>query len=183
MKSYAFKSGMAIDSDGSPRSYAPPSSGLVALDYLKNAGYAGNWWGIACDDHGKPYVQGQNAPCNDPKSKGYYVSTTSYERSEFAHNDTRRYLNSETEKFIVVPNSFRKSVEGIVLGCLVKVSYNGKTAQAVVGDVGPRIGEGSIALANALGIPSNPKKGGVDSGVTYEIFPGVTAPGYRLISA
>lgn len=38
-------------------------------------------------------------------------------------------------------------------------------------DIGPHPGEGSIAMADALGIPSSPKHGGVDSGVTYVAFP------------
>ncbi len=30
-------------------------------------------------------------------------------------------------------------------------------------------------MAESLGIPSDPRTGGVDSGVTYLVFPGVTA--------
>lgn len=164
---------MAIDADGSPRAYAPPPK--EGLDYLANAGHPGNWWGLACDQHGEPYVQLADNP-----APGFYVSTTTYERREFNPDDPRRYLNSETEKFVVVPNSFRKSVPGIVLGCKCLVSYRDKTVEAVAGDVGPRFGEGSIALAKALGIPSDPKSGGVDSGVTYQLFPGVAATGYEL---
>src|SRR5947207_206279 len=44
---------------------------------------------------------------------------------------------------------------------------------AVYGDVGPanKIGEGSIALAAALGVPSSPKSGGVGHGIVYIVFP------------
>jgi hypothetical protein len=40
--------------------------------------------------------------------------------------------------------------------------------------VGPasKIGEASIALAAALGIPSNPKNGGTAHGIVYIVFPG-----------
>jgi hypothetical protein len=50
----------------------------------------------------------------------------------------------------------------------------GASAFAIYGDVGPakKIGEASIALANALGIPSHPKTGGVGHGLVYIIFPG-----------
>lgn len=45
---------------------------------------------------------------------------------------------------------------------------------AVYADVGPanKIGEGSIALAAALGIPSSPKTGGTAHGIIYIVFPG-----------
>ena len=44
----------------------------------------------------------------------------------------------------------------------------------IFGDAGPSgaIGEGSYAMAEALGIPPSPISGGVDSGVTYLIFTG-----------
>jgi acyl carrier protein len=44
---------------------------------------------------------------------------------------------------------------------------------AVVADTGPRnkIGEGSIALATSLGLPSDPRKAGTDKGITYVVFP------------
>jgi hypothetical protein len=43
---------------------------------------------------------------------------------------------------------------GVVVGDIALVSANGRQAAAVVADVGPRrkIGEGSIALARALGL-------------------------------
>jgi hypothetical protein len=35
-----------------------------------------------------------------------------------------------------------------------------------------KYGEGSIALARALGIPSSPRNGGCADGVTFVVFPG-----------
>jgi hypothetical protein len=51
---------------------------------------------------------------------------------------------------------------------------NGKLAQAIFADVGPddEVGEGSIALARALGIPANPRTGGQAGDVAYVVFPG-----------
>jgi Fungal chitosanase of glycosyl hydrolase group 75 len=45
---------------------------------------------------------------------------------------------------------------------------------AVYADVGPasKIGEGSIALAAALGVSSSPKTGGVGDGIVYIVFSG-----------
>ncbi|PYJ80472.1 MAG: hypothetical protein DME69_00520 [Verrucomicrobia bacterium] len=57
----------------------------------------------------------------------------------------------------------------------------GRSELAVYADVGPasKIGEGSIALAAALGVPSSPKSGGVAHGIVYIVFPG-SAQGWPL---
>lgn len=100
-------------------------------------------------------------------------------------NDTSLHLdgkalNADADKYIVLPPQVIQAVRGIVLGCQVQVTNasNGLESYAVVGDVGPhsKIGEGSIALANALGIPSSPTTGGEERRVIrYSIFPGVRA--------
>jgi hypothetical protein len=94
-------------------------------------------------------------------------------------------LNADVDRYIVVPPAIIEGVQGIVLGCRAVVSYNGATTEAVVGDVGPRskLGEISIATAKALGIPWSPISGGVDSGVSYTLWPGIPAPGYNLQAA
>jgi hypothetical protein len=50
---------------------------------------------------------------------------------------------------------------------------NNRSTAAIVADIGPKtkIGEGSMALAERLGIPNSPKKGGADGGVAYLLFP------------
>jgi len=162
----AFKSGMSIDADGSPRAYNPQNTGL---DALGNAGRPGNWWGIATDSRGKPYVQGPNDP-----APGHYVSTTALMDSRFPANDPRRYVDSEKVPFIAVPPQLKD--QGVKLGDLVAVrnERTGKTVFAVVADIGPRdhIGEGSIKLAQELGINPDARRGGAGSGVSYVVFPG-----------
>ena len=51
---------------------------------------------------------------------------------------------------------------------------NGKSSYAIFGDVGPfdRIGEGSVALAENLGIRSDARNGGARGGILYVVFPG-----------
>jgi hypothetical protein len=52
---------------------------------------------------------------------------------------------------------------------------NGKVAAGIVADESASelpTGEGSIALAVALGIESNPRIGGIEQGVGYVIYPG-----------
>jgi hypothetical protein len=86
-------------------------------------------------------------------------------------------LNADVDRYIVVPPSIIQSVPGIVLGSQCYVSFGGIRSPAVVGDIGPhaKLGEGSIALAEALGIPSSPVNGGVDSGVDFQILVGQAA--------
>lgn len=87
-------------------------------------------------------------------------------------------LNSDVDKWIVLPMPVIRAVKGIVLGCQATVHYKGKSCDAVVGDVGPsrKIGEISRAVAFALGINPSPTIGGVDdASVRYEWTPGVAA--------
>lgn len=172
---------MAIDADGGYRTYHQNDD--VALDYLANAGYPGNWWGIATDTgegDGDPVFQKWTDPY-----PGYYVSPTAYENTDYAHIDPRRYLDSETVIFSVTPPQLRTMVAPVVLGCRVRMENleNGLVAWGLVGDVGPKdkIGEGSIAAAEALGIPSSPKSGGTDNKIIhYTLIPGLRTPGYEL---
>lgn len=87
-------------------------------------------------------------------------------------------LNAESEAYIVVPPAILDGVPQPVLGSQAFVSFGSDLAvAAVVGDIGPhtKLGEISIACAQALGIPSSPLSGGVPSGVSYRILPGVPA--------
>jgi hypothetical protein len=64
---------------------------------------------------------------------------------------------------------------GIKLGDIAAVRYNGHVAFAIFADVGPRhkLGEGSMALASALGINNSPTRGGIKGAhVEYLVFPG-----------
>lgn len=172
----AFKSGMTVDADGSPRAYHPRNTGL---DALGNAGRPGNWWGIATDSKGKPYVQGPNDP-----APGHYVSTTALVDGRFKANDPRRYVNSEEIPFVAVPPQLKD--QGVKLGDLVAVrsERTGKTVFAVVADIGPRdhLGEGSIKLAQELGINADARRGGASNGVSYVVFPG-SKPSWPLSHA
>jgi hypothetical protein len=170
--SVSFRGGMSIDADGSPRAYAPAP--LHALDFIGNAGKPGNWWGVACDDDGRPFVQGPHDP-----APGFYVSTTAYERKGFPKSDPRRYLDSEAVRFIVVPGWVRSAVGPVVLGCAGVVTDldTGKEVQVVVGDFGPaeHLGEASMAAAAAFGLNTDPRTGGEERPrFRYTIYPGHT---------
>jgi hypothetical protein len=82
-------------------------------------------------------------------------------------------VNSEAINFIVLPAGLNL---GAKLGdyAVVIRPETGAITYAVYADVGPagKIGEGSIALANALGVPSSAKTGGTGSGIIYLVLPG-----------
>lgn len=89
-------------------------------------------------------------------------------------------LNAYKERFVVVPPLIVQKTRGIVFGCQAFVTnlITGKVVTAVVGDLGPaaKIGEISVACAQALGLNSNPNHGGTDAkAIGYEILPGVAA--------
>lgn len=171
----SFESGMTINADGSPRCYGPDNSGL---DYTANAGVPGNWWAVVTHNgksSGTPVVQSGVSP--QQPCGGLWISTTAYINKGFKTADVRRYVDSEAVPYVVTPPQLISMVGPVVMGCAVRVIYKGKSVNAMVGDIGPKshIGEASMACAKALKIPNDPRKGGVSSGVSYEIWPGVIA--------
>ena len=156
--------GFMVDADGSPRAYHKDNK--VALDFLANAGKPGNWWALATDNQkrtGNPVIQ----KASDP-APGFYVSMTSLQDGTKQFSDPKRYVNSETVPYIAVPPGFSTSFK---LGdiALVVNKKNGKKCFAIFADTGPsnKIGEGSIFLAEQLGIKSSPKNGGANSDIVY----------------
>jgi hypothetical protein len=164
---FFFEGGMAIDADGAPDAYHPDD---IGKDHLANAGYPGNWWALVTDNgrsDGNPIVQGPNDP-----APGYYVSMTALEDWTKAVSDPRRYVNSNEIPFLVLPFDQRGGAWLGDFGVVVNRA-NGAQATVIFADLGPRnhIGEGSVALAEALTINSDPRRGGASGGVVYVVFP------------
>ncbi|MFF9088481.1 glycoside hydrolase family 75 protein [Streptomyces sp. NPDC014991] len=116
---------------------------------------------IDCD--GRP-----TARCNR-RTDPLFAPTTAFQQSD------GRHLNAERLPYIVVPAPSRRwnqRAHGVRGGSVAAVVYRDRVRYAVVGDTGPRdlIGEASYATARSLGIPSDPRTGGVPSGVTYIVF-------------
>jgi hypothetical protein len=172
--------GMMIDADGGPHAYNEDNTGL---DHYGNAGYPddpGSYTTILVCDGNTPVNQRSDDP-----APGYWISRTAYERSDYADNDPRRYVNSEKIPFIVVPPSLRSAVDPVVMGCagFMRNLETGKQVRGVVADIGPgsKLGEASIAAAAALGVNPDPRCGGTESHIIqYVIFPGRPAPGFEL---
>jgi len=98
-----------------------------------------------------------------------FAPTTAFQQSD------GRQLSAETLPYVVVPMKsavWNHRDSGVHAGSVAAVVYRGRIQYAVVGDTGPDdiIGEASYATAKALGIPADPRGGGVASGVTYIVF-------------
>ena len=168
---FFFRSGVTIDADGAPKAYHPVSA--QGLDALGNAGKPGKWWALVTDN-GKPSGTPVLQKDNDP-APGFYISTTALEDTTKERTDPQRYVDSSTIPYVVLPPEAMKTLKAKMGDFAVVInSKNHKLSQAIVADQGPKgqIGEGSIALADALGIPSNPRHGGTAGGVLYLVFPG-----------
>ena len=171
---FFYEAGMAIDADGAPQAYHPEDKGL---DSLSNAGQSGNWFGIVTDSgepDGNPIIQGSDDP-----APSFYVSPTSLQYDTQRPTSPLRYVDSTKIPYIALPPEVMTEDRGRLgaeLGDFAVVIdiQSGQLAEAIFADVGPRgkIGEASIALADALGVPSSPRQGFVDQGIIYVVFPG-----------
>jgi hypothetical protein len=167
---FFYKSGLAIDADGAARAYHP--NDRLGLDSLAHAGHRGNWWALVTDNEktsGTPVVQGPSDP-----APGYYVSTTAlYDRANPNPRDPHRYVDAANIPYIVLhPKALRYAQLGDF--ATVVNLHNGKVSAAIVADESApnlRVGEGSIALAEVLGVDSSPRHGGQDGDVVYIIYP------------
>jgi hypothetical protein len=170
-RGFFYKSGLAIDADGAARAYHP--NDRLGLDSLAHAGHRGNWWALVTDNDkttGTPVVQGASDP-----APGYYVSTTAlYDRGNPNPRDPHRYVDAVNIPYVVLhPKALRYAQLGDF--ATVVNLRNGKASAAIVADESAPnlpVGEGSIALAEALGIDSSPRHGGQDGDVVYVIYPG-----------
>lgn len=164
---FFYEAGMTIDADGAPNAYHPDNSGL---DDLSNAGTPGAWEGLAKDPYGEPYIQGPDDPF-----PGYYVSETALADRSKPVSDPTRYVDASRIPFIVLPGGIARQL-GARPGDFAVVfnQRNGKSSYAIFGDVGPydHLGEGSIALAENLGLRSDARNGGARRGIVYLVFPG-----------
>jgi len=168
---FYYEAGMAVDADGAFRAYHP--NNRLGLDSIEHAGRPGHWWALATNTgnaSGRPVVQRNSDP-----APGYYVSMTSlFDASIRSERNPHRFVDAARIPYVVLPPIGFKHAR---LGDFVTVINlrNGRVAGAIVADQSSSdldMGEGSIALAKALHINSNPRTGGIDNGVAYVIYPG-----------
>ena len=161
-----FHAGMYVDADGAPNAYGPHDRGL---DFTTNALRNGRFQSVALHPDGRPVIQ------RSGRFKGFYVSTTSLHNAAGSPTVPATYVDARKIPYIVLPPEFIKRFD-VALGDLALVTNqrNGRTSFAIFADVGPhgKIGEGSVALARALGINDDPRYGGTgDSTIAYLVFP------------
>ncbi|SFA73062.1 Peptidoglycan-binding (PGRP) domain of peptidoglycan hydrolases-containing protein [Amycolatopsis marina] len=125
---------------------------------------------------------GMTIDCDGQRTTNCNKSTDPYfqPQTSFPQSDGKPLI-ADKLPFVVVPqatSTWNHDQSNVPGGTVVAVVYKGKVVYAVVGDRGPKdaIGEGSYALAKALGINPNPRTGGVSGKVVdYIAFPGVKA--------
>lgn len=122
---------------------------------------------------------------NEPKifPGGIIASRTWYRHRDRPVGDPAAYVDAQTVPYIVVPPLIYQRVGPVVRGSKARVTWRERSVDCVVADLGPgnKIGELSIAAADALGMNSSPRHGGVNQReVFYELWPGVAANGYEL---
>jgi hypothetical protein len=161
---FFFEAGMTIDADGAPNAYNAENTGL---DDLANAGDSTHWDGLVANGEGIPLIQGPDDPF-----PGYYVSCTALTDRTKSQSDPARYVDASKIPYIVLPGNLARDA-GARLGdfAVVTNTRNGKSSYAIFADIGT-LGEGSIALADNLGIWSNAREGGTRGGIIFEVFPG-----------
>ena len=163
-RAFFFVSGMTIDADGAPNAYNPDDTGL---DELANAGAPAHWNGIITDRDGNPLIQQESDPF-----PGYYISCTSLSDDAKKFTDPTGYVDASKIPYVVLPQDVADR-GGARLGdfAVVMNLRNGKSSFAIYADIGT-LGEGSVALADALGIWSDARRGGESDGILYLLFPG-----------
>jgi hypothetical protein len=148
--------------------YATDSGGPAKIDIckLKNAVFFKADMDIDCD--GK-----KSTHCNSSTDHSWQNQTA-------AVDSNGNPLDAAAVPYIVLPGESTRwsfGEAGIALGSVGAVIYNGNLTFGVVGDIGPKaiIGEASYAMADSLDINPDPAVGGVDSGVSYILFTGLSA--------
>jgi len=114
----------------------------------------GRWLQVMKRRAGHPSYRARQTP-----APGFYVSTTAlYDRANPNPRDPHRYIDAAIIPYVVLhPTALRYAHLGD-FATVVNV-YNGKVSAAIVADESAPnlpVGEGSIALAEALGIASSP---------------------------
>ncbi len=173
-----------VDGDTKEVTCSRTSYANSGLDNLANGGRPGDLYGMAKRSDGKLCI------LNNDAHGGHYVSTTAWNRHRAgampAHTawdpcDPTNYVNSESINYVALPSGIGHL--NVHQGDILAVANwdTNQIAYAIYGDVGGKegaLGEGSIALAKALTLESNPKGGGhhgehdsTKDRITYLVFP------------
>ena len=123
------------------------------------------------DGPGRPAVQSHDQP-----APGFYVSQTKLEDRNFAKNDQRRYVDATRYPYIALPQRMLSRIGYLQIGDFAVVFNvrNSRFCNAIYADVkNLPVFEGSVALADSLGLPPSPINGGTSHRqILCLVFPG-----------
>ncbi|MBI5172885.1 MAG: glycoside hydrolase family 75 protein [Candidatus Melainabacteria bacterium] len=148
---------------------APTPLALFRLVAGAGGGVTGQFVKIA---DGLVYLKGGMAIDADGSPRATAIDPYGQLETSLTYPDGK-FVNSEVVNYIALPMGIY-SRYGISPGDFAVVKYGNRYAYAIFADVAPPQvrGEGSMALAAALGINNSPTGGGVSQGVEYLIFAG-----------
>lgn len=119
------------------------------------------WFGVYGKDSATIKGNSINSivPVEQSDGSGYYVSPTKLEDNSFKEDDQRRYIEPLTVPAGVIRRNSDKLINAKVIPGSFGVAYNVEKKNLIpfiVGDTGPRLGEGTPALARLIaGLPIN----------------------------
>ena len=114
--------------------------------------------------------------CNDGSGPAY---GDPHHQAQTAYYNGGKYLNADTDRYMVVPPQIRSMVPGVVMGCKAQLTNleTDASSAAVTGDIGPssKTGEAAYCLAKIV-YPNAGHNIGDDRMIYfYELWPGVEA--------
>ncbi len=177
-----------VDADGAPNAYHPSDVGkgcltrpYYGLDCPGNAGYPNTtWWDSVLvpdpDDPSKPFVQ------TEGEFQGYFVSSTWLFDANKTKTDPAKYVDASKTPYLVFPGSKFANISGTGSKGDVGMVWNlenGKSTAFIVADQGgganAKLGEGSVALYEALGgtnVDARTGRGVAQGKMLFAVFPG-----------
>lgn len=178
-----FASSMQVDADGAPKGYHDGDqrefqNNHDCYDWLENLSES--------DRHGQQGIGGAVGP-----APGFTISGTSLCNPQIGTSNTARYVDASTIPFVVLPKDFPLPAGTTppasritdCLGCLCYVTNleTGNATGAVFADIGPRVGEASLATALRLGHrPFYPRFFPKVTGIDSKRFLTIVFPNERL---
>lgn len=147
-----------------------PPSGPVQQQSLGNPAIQQLYNGASGNGQALRFKAGMQIDCD---GSGPSFGDPCFQGQTSARLANGRSLDATHTPFVVLPPQLAKQY-GVKLGDLCLVRNGDKVSPAIFGDVGPRnkLGEGSVRLAQNLGINASPTRGGTSGGVEYQVFPG-----------
>ncbi len=110
--------------------------------------------------------------CNDGSGPAH---GDPYHQAQTAYYNGGKFLNADTDRYIVIPPQVRSMTAGVVMGCQAKLTnlITNQATDAVTGDIGPsnKTGEASYCAAKAVNPTITYNSGDQAYNYLYELWP------------